>query len=213
MENEIFTPLLEQFMSSPLVTWVSDHFPPLRRSRVYSLFERGGVGVTVLLLLLFQVKTFGPLAGGNGTNLEEYVALVDGVYLNEVMLQINPKSANQRINKKVNNDASLRIQNLSVLVKQIKTYYQETLQQLIMMSLPNVLIIGKNPFSALRVAIFRPRKLACVEPAECPQPLGNLCTMLSIPEARSRHTWPAWSHCGLGRIYLLGSSVPQVFSS
>ncbi|XP_056343149.1 girdin isoform X3 [Oenanthe melanoleuca] len=114
MENEIFTPLLEQFMSSPLVTWV---------------------------------KTFGPLAGGNGTNLEEYVALVDGVYLNEVMLQINPKSANQRINKKVNNDASLRIQNLSVLVKQIKTYYQETLQQLIMMSLPNVLIIGKNPFS------------------------------------------------------------------
>ncbi|XP_017600768.1 PREDICTED: girdin isoform X13 [Corvus brachyrhynchos] len=114
MENEIFTPLLEQFMSSPLVTWV---------------------------------KTFGPLAGGNGTNLEEYVALVDGVHLNEVMLQINPKSANQRINKKVNNDASLRIQNLSILVKQIKTYYQETLQQLIMMSLPNVLIIGKNPFS------------------------------------------------------------------
>ncbi|XP_027583992.2 girdin isoform X6 [Pipra filicauda] len=114
MENEIFTPLLEQFMSSPLVTWV---------------------------------KTFGPLAGGNGTNLEEYVALVDGVYLNEVMLQINPKSANQRINKKVNNDASLRIQNLSILVKQIKTYYQENLQQLIMMSLPNVLIIGKNPFS------------------------------------------------------------------
>ncbi|XP_010184787.1 PREDICTED: girdin isoform X2 [Mesitornis unicolor] len=114
MENEIFTPLLEQFMSSPLVTWV---------------------------------KTFGPLAGGNGTNLEEYVALVDGVFLNEVMLQINPKSANQRINKKVNNDSSLRIQNLSILVKQIKTYYQENLQQLIMMSLPNVLIIGKNPFS------------------------------------------------------------------
>uniref|UniRef100_A0A8C0BKX8 Coiled-coil domain containing 88A n=1 Tax=Buteo japonicus TaxID=224669 RepID=A0A8C0BKX8_9AVES len=114
MENEIFTPLLEQFMASPLVTWV---------------------------------KTFGPLAGGNGTNLEEYVALVDGVFLNEVMLQINPKSANQRINKKVNNDASLRIQNLSILVKQIKTYYQENLQQLIMMSLPNVLIIGKNPFS------------------------------------------------------------------
>ncbi|NXN94510.1 GRDN protein, partial [Rhinopomastus cyanomelas] len=113
MENEIFTPVLEQFMSSPLVTWV---------------------------------KTFGPLAGGNGTNLEEYVALVDGVFLNEVMLQINPKSANQRINKKVN-DASLRIQNLSILVKQIKTYYQENLQQLIMMSLPNVLIIGKNPFS------------------------------------------------------------------
>lgn len=93
MENEIFTPLLEQFMSSPLVTWVSAHFPPARS--LGSLFqgslaagERGGAGVTVLLLLLFQVKTFGPLAGGSGTNLEEYVALVDGVYLNEVMLQM-----------------------------------------------------------------------------------------------------------------------------
>ncbi|XP_058020789.1 girdin [Ahaetulla prasina] len=114
MENEIFTPLLEVFISSPLVTWV---------------------------------KTFGSLAGQNATNLEEYVALLDGVFLNEVMLQINPKAANQRINKKVNNDASLRIQNLSILIRQIKSYYQETLQQLIMMPLPNVLIIGKNPFS------------------------------------------------------------------
>ncbi|XP_006868074.1 PREDICTED: girdin isoform X2 [Chrysochloris asiatica] len=114
MENEIFTPVLEQFMTSPLVTWV---------------------------------KTFGPLAAGNGTNLDEYVALVDGVFLNQVMLQINPKLESQRVNKKVNNDASLRIHNLSILVRQIKFYYQETLQQLIMMSLPNVLIIGKNPFS------------------------------------------------------------------
>nr|XP_020664166.1 girdin isoform X3 [Pogona vitticeps] len=114
MENEIFTPLLEVFISSPLVTWV---------------------------------KTFGPLAGRNATNLEEYVALVDGVFLNEVILQINPKATSQRVNKKVNNDASLRIQNLSILVKQIKSYYQDTLQQLIMMPLPNVLIIGKNPFS------------------------------------------------------------------
>ncbi|XP_057353174.1 girdin isoform X2 [Manis pentadactyla] len=114
MENEIFTPLVEQFMTSPLVTWV---------------------------------KTFGPLAAENGTNLDEYVALVDGVFLNHVMFQINPKLESQRVNKKVNNDASLRIHNLSILVRQIKFYYQETLQQLIMMSLPNVLVIGKNPFS------------------------------------------------------------------
>lgn len=97
--------------------------------------------------LVTWVKTFGPLAAGNGTNLDEYVALVDGVFLNQVMLQINPKSESQRVNKKVNNDASLRIHNLSILVKQIKFYYQETLQQLIMMPLPNILIIGKNPFS------------------------------------------------------------------
>uniref|UniRef100_A0A8B9Y475 Coiled-coil domain containing 88A n=1 Tax=Bos mutus grunniens TaxID=30521 RepID=A0A8B9Y475_BOSMU len=59
MENEVFTPLLEQFMTSPLVTWV---------------------------------KTFGPLAAGNGTNLDEYVALVDGVFLNQVMLQMEEKT-------------------------------------------------------------------------------------------------------------------------
>uniref|UniRef100_A0A287AB98 Coiled-coil domain containing 88A n=1 Tax=Sus scrofa TaxID=9823 RepID=A0A287AB98_PIG len=59
MENEIFTPLLEQFMTSPLVTWV---------------------------------KTFGPLAAGNVTNLDEYVALVDGVFLNQVMLQMEEKT-------------------------------------------------------------------------------------------------------------------------
>ncbi|KAI5932334.1 Girdin [Manis javanica] len=94
-----------------------------------------------------QVKMFGPLAEGNGTDLDEYVALVDGVFLNQVMFQINPKLESQRVNKKVNNDASLRIHNLSILVKQIKFYYQEKLQQLIVMSLPNVLVIGKNPFS------------------------------------------------------------------
>ncbi|XP_069624944.1 girdin isoform X2 [Ranitomeya imitator] len=114
MENDLFTPLLENFMSSPLVSWI---------------------------------KTFGSLVKGNGTLLDEYVALVDGIFLNEVMFQINPKADNQKIYKKINNDSSLRIQNLSVLVKQIKSYYQESLQQLVMMTLPNVLIIGKNPIS------------------------------------------------------------------
>ncbi|XP_072265770.1 girdin isoform X3 [Pyxicephalus adspersus] len=114
MESNIFTPILENFMSSALVSWI---------------------------------KTFGAPVKGNGTLLDEYVALVDGVFLNEVMFQINPKADNQRIYKKINNDASLRIQNLSVLVKQIKSYYQESLQQLVMMSLPNVLTLGKNPFS------------------------------------------------------------------
>ncbi|KAM4040560.1 girdin isoform 4-T4 [Anomaloglossus baeobatrachus] len=114
MENDLFTPLLGNFMSSPLVSWI---------------------------------KTFGSLVKGNGTLLDEYVALVDGVFLNEVMFQINPKAENQKIYKKINNDSSLRIQNLSVLVKQIKSYYQESLQQLVMMTLPNVLIIGKTPFS------------------------------------------------------------------
>ncbi|XP_016834849.1 protein Daple isoform X1 [Cricetulus griseus] len=73
--------------------------------------------------------------------------LVDGIFLNQIMLQIDPRPNNQRINKHVNNDVNLRIQNLSILVRNIKTYYQEVLQQLIVMNLPNVLMIGKDPLS------------------------------------------------------------------
>uniref|UniRef100_A0A3B3QFW1 Coiled-coil domain containing 88A n=1 Tax=Paramormyrops kingsleyae TaxID=1676925 RepID=A0A3B3QFW1_9TELE len=95
MENEVFTPLLEQFMLNPLVTWV---------------------------------RTFGQLGGKERTKLSEYVELVDGVYLNDIMVQINPKSSTQRPNKKVNNDSTLRIQNLSILIRQIKSYYQTDTQ-------------------------------------------------------------------------------------
>ncbi|XP_034753547.1 girdin-like isoform X6 [Etheostoma cragini] len=114
MESEVFTPLLEQFMLTPLVCWV---------------------------------KTVGQATLIDGTQLSEYIELVDGIYLNEIMLEINPKATVQRTNKKVNNDATLRIQNLSILIRQIKAYYQETLQQLVMMPLPNVLVLGRNPLS------------------------------------------------------------------
>ncbi|XP_072525883.1 girdin-like isoform X4 [Salminus brasiliensis] len=114
MENEVFTPLLEQFLLTPLVAWVK----------------------TVVL----------PVTS-DGSKLSEYIELVDGAYLNEVMLQINPKASTQRVNKKVNNDPVLRIQNLSTLIRRIKTYYQETLQQLVMMPLPNVLVLGRTPLT------------------------------------------------------------------
>ncbi|XP_008304669.1 girdin, partial [Stegastes partitus] len=114
MESEVFTPLLEQFLLTPLVCWV---------------------------------KTVGQPTVTDGTKLSEYIELVDGIYLNEIMLEINPKATVQRTNKKVNNDPTLRIQNLSILIRQIKAYYQETLQQLVMMPLPNVLVLGRNPLS------------------------------------------------------------------
>ncbi|XP_050969361.1 girdin isoform X2 [Labeo rohita] len=110
MEGEI-PDILEQFMSSPLVTWV---------------------------------KTFGQLGDKEGNMLSEYTELVDGIFLNKVMNQINPKGTVQGLNK-VNNDVSQRAQNLSVLIYHIKSYYQETLHQLIMMSPPNVLLLGRNP--------------------------------------------------------------------
>ncbi|KAL0964528.1 hypothetical protein UPYG_G00325200 [Umbra pygmaea] len=114
MESEVFTPLLEQFLLTPLVAWV---------------------------------KAAGHSSGSDGSKLSEYIELVDGIYLNEIMLEINPKATVQRTNKKVNNDSTLRIQNLSILIRQIKSYYQDTLQQLVMMPLPNVLVLGRNPLS------------------------------------------------------------------
>ncbi|KAF3841902.1 hypothetical protein F7725_023853 [Dissostichus mawsoni] len=101
----------------------------------------------MLTPLVCWVKTVGQATLTDGTQLSEYIELVDGIYLNEIMLEINPTATVQRTNKKVNNDPTLRIQNLSILIRQIKDYYQDTLQQLVMMPLPNVLILGKNPLS------------------------------------------------------------------
>ncbi|XP_056402947.1 protein Daple isoform X3 [Hyla sarda] len=97
--------------------------------------------------LVTWVKTFGPCGNENESKLATYMDLVDGVFLNKIMLQIDPRPSNQRINKQVNNDINLRIQNLTILVRHIKTYYQEVLQQLIVMTLPNVLLIGKDPLT------------------------------------------------------------------
>ncbi|XP_030307615.1 protein Daple [Calypte anna] len=111
------------------------------------------VTVSELLELFLQsplvtwVKTFGALGSGDDDNLGVYMELVDGVVLNKIMLQIDPRPTNQRVNKHVNNDTYLRVQNLTILVRNIKTYYQEVLQQLIVMNLPNVLMIGKDPLS------------------------------------------------------------------
>ncbi|XP_007472650.2 protein Daple isoform X1 [Monodelphis domestica] len=111
------------------------------------------VTISELLELFLQsplvtwVKTFGPFGSENEDKLTMYMDLVDGIFLNKIMLQIDPRPTNQRINKHVNNDVNLRIQNLTILVRSIKTYYQEVLQQLIVMNLPNVLMIGKDPLS------------------------------------------------------------------
>ncbi|XP_040892146.1 girdin-like [Toxotes jaculatrix] len=109
MESGVFLPCLDQFMLSPLVTWV---------------------------------KTFVPNDGGTHLDFSE---LLDGVFLNDIMTQINPSATPQGANK-VSRDPSQRIQNLNFLVQQIKTYYLDNLRQLIMIPLPNVLLLGRTPY-------------------------------------------------------------------
>uniref|UniRef100_A0A8B9HN69 Coiled-coil domain containing 88A n=1 Tax=Astyanax mexicanus TaxID=7994 RepID=A0A8B9HN69_ASTMX len=79
-----------------------------------------------------------------------------------------------RVNKRVNNDPVLRIQNLSTLIRRIKTYYQETLQQLVMMPLPNVLVLGRTPLTGrLCVLTF----LACLQCEEKEEYIERIQTL------------------------------------
>lgn len=52
MENEIFTPLLEQFMTSPLVTWVSRVLFIVYFAALFVAAEME-MGVRVLMVVLF----------------------------------------------------------------------------------------------------------------------------------------------------------------
>ncbi|XP_066279307.1 girdin-like isoform X15 [Branchiostoma lanceolatum] len=89
--------------------------------------------------LVVWAKTFNP-----GSKVE-FNNLVEGTFLNEMMLQIDPRPTNQRINKQVQGQVHLRIQNLAILMRHIKSYYQDVLQQLIVMKLPDIIAIGKEP--------------------------------------------------------------------
>ncbi|CAL1576629.1 unnamed protein product [Knipowitschia caucasica] len=102
--------------------------------------------------LVVWVRTLGPLTSNEEAGSEDrvnmFMELVDGVFLHKIMTQIDPSPTHQRLSKNVNNDVALRLHNLTVLVRHIRTYYQETLQQLIVMPLPNILSIAKDPISA-----------------------------------------------------------------
>uniref|UniRef100_A0A3P9JUU9 Coiled-coil domain containing 88Aa n=1 Tax=Oryzias latipes TaxID=8090 RepID=A0A3P9JUU9_ORYLA len=109
MESGVFLNCLDQFMLSPLVTWV---------------------------------KTLAPDDGGEHLDFSD---LLDGVFLNNIMAQLNPPAAPQVVSK-VCRDPSQRIQNLNFLVQQIKTYYLDHLRQLIAIPLPDVLLLGRTPY-------------------------------------------------------------------
>ncbi|XP_041353536.1 girdin-like isoform X2 [Gigantopelta aegis] len=75
-----------------------------------------------------------------------YKDLYDGVFLNDVMQQIDPvRPAYQAVNRVVDDDVTVRLFNWDLLVKNIKTYYLEVLQQLLIAKLPNIHIIANDP--------------------------------------------------------------------
>uniref|UniRef100_A0A673HZK3 HOOK N-terminal domain-containing protein n=1 Tax=Sinocyclocheilus rhinocerous TaxID=307959 RepID=A0A673HZK3_9TELE len=77
-----------------------------------------------LFIYFLQVKTFGPLGSVSEDKLSMFMDLVDGVFLHKIMTHIDPSPMNQRVNKQINNDVNLRIQNLNTVIRHIKNYYQ-----------------------------------------------------------------------------------------
>uniref|UniRef100_A0A4W4FVF6 HOOK N-terminal domain-containing protein n=1 Tax=Electrophorus electricus TaxID=8005 RepID=A0A4W4FVF6_ELEEL len=76
-----------------------------------------------------------------------YLHLTNGVYLNEVMRIIDPNPKVEEIYQNVGDDKILRVQNFSILNRHLRSYYQENLQQLVLMPLPNVAVLGRDPLT------------------------------------------------------------------
>ncbi|XP_078351511.1 uncharacterized protein LOC144636228 isoform X2 [Oculina patagonica] len=80
--------------------------------------------------------------------IESITDLADGVFLNEIMMDIDPTYFTlTRIHQNVYGDVNLRMQNLDTLVKHLKRYYQEKLQQLVLLRSPDVVTIAREPQS------------------------------------------------------------------
>ena len=80
-----------------------------------------------------------------GSSLE-YKDLVDGIFLNDVMELIDRRfSAESVAVQNPVQDVPSRLHNLDALLKNVKFFYHEILKQLIVMNLPNVVKIARDP--------------------------------------------------------------------
>nr|XP_022333848.1 girdin-like isoform X3 [Crassostrea virginica] len=89
--------------------------------------------------LVLWVETF-----RNGRALE-FKDLCDGVFLNDVMLQIDPRPINyQNVNRAVE-DVNIQLHNWEILLRNVRAYYVDVLQQLLILKLPNYQTICREP--------------------------------------------------------------------
>ncbi|XP_066505286.1 coiled-coil domain containing 88A [Hoplias malabaricus] len=126
-----FTETLEEFMGSALVTWVS-----LFVDMVDDDEENG-----------FFSQDYMEVNSHSQNALRQYMRLTDGVYLNEVMRIIDPNPKVEQIYHNVGDDKILKVQNFSILNRHLTSYYKENLQQLVLMPLPNVAVLGRDPLT------------------------------------------------------------------
>ncbi|XP_077465760.1 coiled-coil domain containing 88A isoform X2 [Stigmatopora argus] len=86
---------------------------------------------------------------------DAYLRLTNGVFLNQVMRIIDPNPRVERLYDNETDDYTQRIQNFSILNRHLRAFYQEDLQQLILMPLPNVAILGQDSFTEAAVEELR----------------------------------------------------------
>ncbi|XP_018593004.1 coiled-coil domain containing 88A isoform X2 [Scleropages formosus] len=124
----VFAEMLEEFMTSPLVTWVL-------------LFDSEIDGVGSFSTQYLEVNSTCHDAK------RRYLELTNGIFLNEVMRLIDPSPKVEQIYQTENNDEVVRVRNFSILNRHLRSCYEESLQQLILMPLPNVAVLGRDPFT------------------------------------------------------------------
>uniref|UniRef100_A0A8C6U500 HOOK N-terminal domain-containing protein n=1 Tax=Neogobius melanostomus TaxID=47308 RepID=A0A8C6U500_9GOBI len=126
--------IIEDFMESALVRWIQLFGKMLQKGDSGPLYSE-----------YMEVNTDSQRAR------DRYLKLTDGIFLNEVMRVIDPNPKVERLydNGRVD-DYMLKVQNFSILNRHIRVFYQENLQQLILMPLPNAAILGQDPLTGTR---------------------------------------------------------------
>ncbi|XP_042705673.2 coiled-coil domain-containing protein 88B isoform X1 [Chrysemys picta bellii] len=120
---------LGDFVSGPLVTWVRT---------LENLVPMGWV----------EDEPQSPSAPDRQARAREYfLHLADGAFLTQVMGLIDPTPWRARPPQSQQGDERLRLQTLHTLLQQLRAFYQDDLQQLILMTPPNVQLLARDPLT------------------------------------------------------------------
>ncbi|XP_034631257.1 coiled-coil domain-containing protein 88B isoform X2 [Trachemys scripta elegans] len=120
---------LGDFVSGPLVTWVRT---------LENLVPLGWV----------EDEPQSPSAPDRQARAREYfLHLADGAFLTQVMGLIDPTPWRARPPQSQQGDERLRLQTLHTLLQQLRAFYQDDLQQLILMTPPNVQLLARDPLT------------------------------------------------------------------
>ncbi|XP_067374002.1 coiled-coil domain containing 88A isoform X2 [Channa argus] len=130
--------IIEEFMESALVQWVQLFEKMVERENYIPVYGQ-----------YMEVNSM------SQSTRDRYLRLTNGIFLNEVMRIIDPNPKVEQLYNSENDDHMLRVQNFSILNRHLRAFYQEDLQQLILMPLPNVAILGQDPLTEAAVEELR----------------------------------------------------------